>query len=50
VTLGVRWGPVAFWITEDYFLGWNPGAGPNSWFYNSNAPDLALGLTLTLGL
>jgi hypothetical protein len=50
VTLGVRWGPVSFWITEDYFLGWNPGAGPNSWFYNSNAPDLALGLTLTLGL
>jgi len=50
VSLGVRWGPVAFWITEDYFLGWNPGAGPNSWFYNSNAPDLALGLTLTLPL
>jgi hypothetical protein len=50
VTLGVRWGPLTLWISEDYFLGWNPGAGPNSWFYNSNAPDLAMGLALTLGL
>jgi hypothetical protein len=50
ITLGVRWGPLTFWISEDYLIGWNPGAGPNSWFYNSNAPDLAMGLAVTLGL
>ena len=44
---GVRWGPLAFWFSEDFNLGNVPGMGP-TWFYDTNAPDLAIGLTLTL--
>ncbi len=47
ITLGVRLGPLTFWFAEDFNLGHVDGLGP-SWFYDSNAPDVALGLTLTL--
>ncbi|HQR30750.1 MAG TPA: hypothetical protein PLL32_10090 [Anaeromyxobacteraceae bacterium] len=44
---GVRWGPLTFWFAEDFTIGSVPGLGPR-WFYDSNAPDVAFGLTLTL--
>jgi len=44
---GVRWGPLTFWFTEDFTLGQVPGVR-TKWFYDTNAPDLAIGLTLTL--
>lgn len=47
VSLGVRRGFFAFWVMEDFMLGDNPGNGTGSWFYDTNAPDLAIGLTLT---
>ena len=47
ITGGVRWGPLAFWFMEDFNVGHVPGLGP-TWFYDSNAPDVAMGLTLTL--
>ena len=47
VALGVRAGPVAFWIMEDFTLGANPGNGTGDWYYDTNAPDVALGLSLT---
>ena len=47
ITGGVRWGPLTFWLAEDFTLGSVPGLG-RRWFYDTNAPDLAMGLTLTL--
>ena len=45
VSVGLRSGPWTFWLSED----WTPGAAPHSrgpinWFYDSNAPDLVLGV------
>jgi hypothetical protein len=47
ITGGVRWGPLTFWFAEDFTLGHVPDYGP-TWFYDTNAPDLAMGITLTL--
>lgn len=47
ITGGVRFGPVTLWFQEDFNVGHVPGLGP-TWFYDSNAPDLSVGLTLTL--
>jgi hypothetical protein len=47
ISVGVRWGPVTFWLMEDFTPGYVPGLGP-TWFYDTNAPDLAIGLTFTL--
>ncbi len=47
ITGAVRWGPLTFWFAEDFTLGSVPGLGPR-WFFDSNAPDVAMGLTLTL--
>lgn len=47
ITGGVRWGPLTFWFQEDFTPGYVPGLGP-TWFHDSNAPDVAMGLTLTL--
>lgn len=44
ISVGVRWGPATLWFQEDFMVGRIPGN--NSWFYDSNAPDVALGLTL----
>jgi hypothetical protein len=44
-SVGLRKGPVTAWISEDFTLGQRPRAG-NLWFYNSNAPDLALGIAV----
>jgi hypothetical protein len=44
---GVRWGPLTFWFAEDFTPGYVAGLGP-TWFYDSNAPDLAIGLTFTI--
>jgi hypothetical protein len=46
ITGGVRWGPLTFWFAEDFTPGHVPDLGP-TWFYDSNAPDVALGVTLT---
>ena len=46
VALGVRAGPVSFWLMEDFTLGSNPGNGTGDWFYDTNAPDVAVGLSL----
>lgn len=43
---GVRRGPLTFWFMEDFCPGAVPGRG--RWFYDTNAPDVAIGLTLTL--
>ena len=40
---GVRYGPFTFWFSEDWTPGTNP-SGAAHWFYNSNTPDIALGL------
>ncbi len=47
ITAGVRWGPLTFWFMEDFTPGYVPGYGP-TWFYDTNAPDVAIGLTLTV--
>ncbi len=47
ITLGVRWGPLTFWFMEDFNIGHVPDLGPR-WFYDTNAPDVAFGLTLTV--
>jgi hypothetical protein len=47
ITGGVRWGPLTFWFMEDFTLGQVPGVA-TTWFYDTNAPDVAIGLTLTL--
>jgi hypothetical protein len=47
ITGGVRWGPLTLWFQEDFTPGYVPGLGP-AWFHDSNAPDVAVGLTLTL--
>jgi hypothetical protein len=44
---GVRFGPVTLWFTEDFTPGYVPGLGP-TWFYDTNAPDVAIGLTVTI--
>ncbi len=46
ITGGVRRGPLTFWVMEDFCPGRLPGL--RGWFYDTNAPDLAIGLTVTL--
>ncbi len=43
VTVGVRQGAFTLWFSEDFTPGPSFGTGA-SWFYDSNAPDLTLGL------
>jgi len=43
VTLGVRHGAFTFWLSEDFTPGPNFSGGAG-WFYDSNAPDVTLGL------
>jgi hypothetical protein len=43
---GVRWGALTFWLTEDFCPGRLPGL--RGWFYDTNAPDVAMGLTVTV--
>jgi hypothetical protein len=43
VSGGVRRGRLTFWLSEDWTPGYNPH-GAIKWFYNSNQPDLAIGL------
>lgn len=47
ISLGARWGPLTFWFQEDFNIGYVQGYGA-TWFYDTNAPDVAIGLTLTL--
>ena len=49
ITGGIRLGPVTFWFQEDFAIGHVPDLGP-TWFYDTNAPDLAFGITLSLPL
>lgn len=49
VTIGVRHGPFTFWASEDFTPGPNFGTGAG-WFYDSNAPDVTLGLAWRVGL
>lgn len=46
IAAGVRFGALTFWFMEDFSPGRVPGI--ERWFYDSNAPDVAMGLTLTL--
>lgn len=49
VTVGVRWRAITAWLSED----WTPGSRPEvgwTWFYDTNAPDLAVGLSLVTAL
>jgi hypothetical protein len=45
VTVGLRWRALSAWLSED----WTPGARRavgQTWFFDSNAPDVVLGLSL----
>jgi hypothetical protein len=44
-SLGARKGPVTVWISEDFTPGRRPEVGWR-WFYDSNAPDLVLGVAI----
>ncbi len=49
VTVAVRHGPFTLWLSEDFTPGPNFGSGA-SWFYDSNAPDVTLGLAWRIEL
>jgi hypothetical protein len=49
VTVGVRHGAFTFWLSEDFTPGPNFSGGAG-WFYDSNAPDVTLGLACRLPL
>jgi hypothetical protein len=46
ITVGVRRGPATVFVSEDFTPG-RPGHGTGGWFYSSNEPDLAGGVTLS---
>jgi hypothetical protein len=51
VSVGLRRGRWTAWVSED----WTPGAapyssGPQNWFYDSNAPDISIGLAYAADL
>ncbi|WP_248346035.1 DUF3187 family protein [Anaeromyxobacter paludicola] len=43
ITGGLRWGRFTVWFAEDWTPGSNP-TGVYKWFYDSNAPDVEIGL------
>ncbi len=43
ITGGLRWGRFTLWFAEDWTPGSNP-TGVYNWFYDSNAPDVEIGL------
>jgi hypothetical protein len=45
---GVRWRAVTVYFSEDFTPGHASNGGP-TWFYDSNAPDLVLGLSVAGG-
>ncbi len=47
ITVGLRRGAFALALSEDFTPGANP-RGAKKWFYNSNAPDVVLALTVDL--
>jgi hypothetical protein len=47
VSVGLRRDPLTVWLSEDFTPGSRPEVGW-TWFYDTNAPDLTLGLTLAL--
>src|SRR5207249_6337287 len=47
VSWGVRRGGFTLFMSEDFTLGSNPSSGAR-WFFDSNAPDVVLGLAWTL--
>jgi len=48
-TLGLRWGALTAWLSEDVTLGSRHEVAW-IWFYDTNAPDVAVGLSLALPL
>jgi hypothetical protein len=46
---GVRWKPLTFWFSEDFTPGSNPYQRQH-WFYNSNTPDVEIGLACAWSL
>lgn len=51
VSVGLRRGPLTLWLSEDWTPGGAPHAGGgDNWFYDSNAPDVALGLAYASSL
>ncbi len=49
VTLGVRFGALSAWFSEDFTPG-SSGTPGGGWFYDSNAPDVVLGLAWSFPL
>ncbi len=49
ITVGVRRGPATLSLSEDFTPGSNP-RGAWTWFYNSNAPDVVLALSVAVPL
>jgi hypothetical protein len=47
ISIGVRKGPVAAWISEDFTPGRRSDVGMR-WLYNTNAPDLVLGVAVDM--
>jgi hypothetical protein len=45
LTLGLRRGALTAWVSEDFTPGQRPEVGWR-WFYNSNAPDIVLGVAV----
>ncbi|HTT69775.1 MAG TPA: hypothetical protein VMG32_01025 [Anaeromyxobacteraceae bacterium] len=46
---GVRYGAFTWWFSEDFTPGSNPHS-PDGWFYDSNTPDIATGITYRTSL
>jgi hypothetical protein len=47
VSWGIRYRGFSLWLSEDFTPGANP-RGTLSWLYNSNHPDVVLGLGYSL--
>jgi hypothetical protein len=47
ISVGVRRGAVTVWFSEDFTLGRRPETGWR-WFYNTNAPDVVLGVAVAI--
>jgi len=46
---GVRYGDFTWWFSEDFTPGYNPHS-TDSWFYDSNTPDIATGIIFRTSL
>jgi hypothetical protein len=49
ITVAARRGPLTVWFSEDFTPG-DPGGTGERWFYDSNAPDVVLGVAFRTAL